>query len=270
MADYITQKIGFIGSGNMGGAILSGINNRIIQPSNIFIYDIDTLKMKNKAAELGVNACESIGVLLKKCDIIVLAVKPNAIKSVAVDMSDLLCGQILISIAAGWSVANLKSNFNNYEKIVRVMPNLPAVVGEGFTAISRKNTLDESELNIVKSIFDTLGATDFVDESLMDVVTGFTGSSPAFCFMMIEAMADAAVLNGMQRPLAYRMAAQVLIGSGKMVRDLLLHPAKLKDDVCSPGGTTIEGVAALEKNGFKGNVMEAVSAAIDKSRQLCK
>ena len=171
---------------------------------------------------------------------------------------------------AGISIKLIEESLGNDKKIVRVMPNTPALVNEAMSLFSVNSNIDDNDLNTISSILNSFGKSLYIDESLMDVATGISGSSPAYVFMMIEAMADAAVKGGMPRDIAYKVIAQAIMGSAKMVRDLNIHPGVLKDMVTSPKGTTIEALEALEKNNFRYALMEAVDKAILKSRELGK
>ena len=184
-------------------------------------------------------------------------------------LNDFLKG-IIIGIGAGISSAFLRKSLNPGAKYVKVMPNTPALVGEGISAISKSNNLDEDELKEVIEIIEAFGKVEILDEKLMDGYTAIAGSSPAYVYMMIEALADGAVLEGIPRKQAYTIAAQAILGSAKMVLETGMHPGELKDSVCSPGGTTIAAVASLEESGFRSTLIEAVVACADKSREMNK
>ncbi|MHB1315216.1 MAG: pyrroline-5-carboxylate reductase [Christensenellales bacterium] len=259
--------VGFIGMGNMGSAILKGIRaNQSI--SSINVYDVAPAT-KDFCKTMGVNCCDSGQAVVSASDFIFLAVKPNI-------MADVISGilpsvteeKVFISIAAGWSSRKLRDQFRSKCKTLRIMPNTPALVGEGFFAVSTDNALNDAELSAVIELLQPLGIIEVFDEKYFDAVTAVSGSGPAFCFLFLEAMADAAVKEGIPRKTAYKMAAQTLYGSAKMVLETGQHPAKLKDDVCSPGGTTIEGVASLEKDGFRSAVIKCIEAAAEKSKKL--
>ncbi len=264
------KKIGFIGGGNMGGAIIGGIvSSKCADASNIFVYDKNQEALKNLNKTYGINPdCSLLEVC--KADILFLSVKPNVIYSVIDEIKGIIKEEtIVVSIAAGQSIEKLEKAFKIPNlKLVRVMPNTPALVGEGMSAVSVNNQITQDDITPIIEILKSFGKAEIVPESLMDTVTGISGSSPAYIFMLIEAMADAAVLGGMQRNQAYTFAAQAVLGSAKMVLELPNHPGELKDMVCSPGGTTIEAVKVLENDGFRSSIMNAIDACIKKSKSI--
>ena len=176
--------------------------------------------------------------------------------------------KLVVSIAAGISLDIIESFLGKDKRIIRVMPNTPALVGEGMAGLSPNELVSDEEAELVKKLFESFGKAEIVPEKLQDAVCGISGSSPAYVFMFIEAMADGAVAEGMPRAQAYKFAAQAVLGSAKMVLETGKHPGELKDAVCSPGGTTIEAVAALEQAGFRSAVIDAERICIDKSRSL--
>ena len=202
---------------------------------------------------------------------IILAVKPHYIRGVIDDVRPALEGKAVISIAAGWTVDMLADALEDTgATYLRVMPNTPAMVGEGMTALCDDSTFSKDDFAFAKGIFDAVGRTVILPERLFDGVIAISGSSPAYVFMMIEAMADAGVREGLPRACAYEMASQAVLGSALMVLSSGTHPASLKDAVCSPGGTTIEAVEELERKGFRGAIMDAMKACADKSREMSK
>lgn len=264
------MKIGFIGTGNMGSAIIKGyIKKNPSSKKDVFIYDKDSLKAKEIVDTYHVQHCDSIEKIMMKSDTIIVAVKPNiydvVLKEVQKYVSD---EQIIVSIAAGISIEWMESYFTKPTKIIRTMPNTPALVTEGMTALSKNRHILEEEFQSVIDIFNAVGKTEIIDEKLMDVIPGISGSSPAYVYMLIEALADGAVLHGMPRDQAYKMGAQAVLGAAKMVLETSNHPGKLKDMVCSPGGTTIEAVASLEKNGMRNAIVEAVNVCTKKSKKM--
>lgn len=267
------MKIGFIGSGSMATAIMSGIiKNDVFLPEEIIASAL-TEKSRMRAKEtLGINTADSNVKVAEDSEIIVLAVKPHLYESVIREIRDIVSeDKIIISIAPGKTLAWLEEQFNkknNQVKIIRTMPNTPAMVLEGMTGVCYNNFVTEAELKYVCDILRGFGKVELVNEKLMDVVVSTSGSSPAYVFMFIEAMADAAVLDGMPRAQAYTFAAQAVMGSAKMVLELGKHPGELKDMVCSPGGTTIEAVRVLEEKGMRSAVMEAMKACHDKSENM--
>lgn len=266
------ERIGFIGTGMMGTAMIKGIIGAgIVNPSNIHVFDADKQKLQFISSELGVNAESDSRELVGKCDCILLAVKPNIVKTVLDEIKDAFTDdKLLISIAAGIPLKTYKAALGADKKVIRAMPNTPALIGEGMTLISHDNCVGENEVREAISLLEALGKVECMDEKLMSEVVALTSSSPAYIFMLIEAMADAAVLSGIPRQTAYRLASQAVSGSAKMVAETGRHPGELKDQVCSPAGTTIEAVAALEKYGFRNSIIEAMNECTIKARELGK
>ncbi len=264
------KKIGFIGTGNMGSSILKGvIRSGTAQPEDIYIFDADSKKAALLADETGVNAAVSNSELVRLSDFIVLAVKPAYIGQVMEDIKESFSNdKVLVSIAVGVSSDTLRSYLKKDSKIVRTMPNLPLMVGEGMTLICFGDNISNEDRIFVKRLFEGSGRAEELEERLMSQVTALTGSSPAYVFVMIEAMADAAVQQGIPRKLAYTLASQAVLGSAKMVLDTGLHPAELKDQVCSPAGTTIEAVKALEKNGFRYSIIDAMKECTARALEI--
>ena len=264
------MKIGFIGAGNMATAIIKGIiNNGFVNYSDVYVSDRDKAKL-DEIKKLGANANEDNNFVAAQSDMVVFCVKPGIVPVVAKEVAENVKNKIVVSIAAGVSIASIADILGSDEKIVRVMPNTPAMVGEGMIALCENPSVSETELGVVKSMFDAVGKTVVIKENLIDAVIGVSGSGPAYIYMVIEAMADGGVLCGLPRDAAYTLAAQTVLGSAKMVLETGIHPGKLKDMVCSPGGTTIEAVAALENAGIRAAFVDAVKAAADKSAEMQK
>lgn len=266
------SKIGFIGVGNMGSAMIEGmLNSKLIADSDMFVYDILQDKIIKIQEKHQIKVANSVNDLVKNVDIIILAVKPDMIESVVEQIkTDLQDKHIIVSIAAGITLEQLHKFVGRQAKIVRCMPNTPALVLEGMTMLCEQCQLSESDLLFLKDLFSSFGKAEFLPEKHMDAFIGICGSSPAYVFMFIEAMADAAVLKGLPRQLAYQFASQAVLGSAKMVLDTQIHPGALKDMVCSPNGTTIEAVAQLERLNFRGCVIDSVLACIEKSEIMSK
>ncbi len=266
------MRFGFIGNGNMGRAIVCGmLDNNIVKAEDITVSDIDADGLKWIKSKYGVNVTTDNKTIAEKSDVLFLCVKPQFLYFVIEEIKDtVLENTIIVSIAAGQSIQLISEAFGKPIKLVRVMPNTPALVGEGMSAISPNENVSESENKIIIDIFNSLGKSSVVNENLMDAVTAVSGSSPAYIFMLIEAMADAAVMGGMSRNQAYTFAAQSVMGSAKLVLETRKHPAELKDMVCSPAGTTIDAVAVLEKKGFRSAVIEAMTGCMNKSKTLGK
>ena len=263
------MKIGFIGLGNMAGAMIGGLVKGGVSGNDILGFDLSMSAKESRKAEFGITICEDNKEVAEKADYIVLAVKPQFLAPVLEEIDIALkSNKVIISIAAGKSLEYLMKGIKNTQKIVRCMPNTAALVGAAITAVTPSEAVTEEELANAINIIESFGKASVVPERLMDAVTGVSGSSPAYVFMFIEAMADAAVLEGMPRAQAYEFAANAVYGSAKLMIDTGKHPGELKDMVCSPAGTTIAGVKALEDGAFRANVMEAVVAAAERSKEL--
>ena len=264
------MKLGFIGCGNMASAMMKGIiGNNIIPCDEIIAYDVLEESRQRVANEFGICIASDNKEVVDKSEMIVLAVKPQYYEDVISEVKDCIKEeQVIVTIAPGKTLAWLSEQFSKKVKIVRTMPNTPALVGEGITACCYNDQVTESELDRVVSILKGFGKCEIIPESLMDVVVSVSSSSPAYVFMFIEAMADAAVADGMPRGQAYEFAAQAVLGSAKMVLETGKHPGELKDMVCSPAGTTIEAVRVLEEKGMRSAVIEAMKACTKKARGM--
>lgn len=264
------MKLGFIGTGNMAGAIMGGIIGQgIIPASEIIGSDVFPVEREKIKEQYGIHVTENNKEVVEKADKFILSVKPQFYASVIEEIKEIVReDQIIITIAPGKTLEWLEEKFGKPVKIVRTMPNTPAMVGEGMTAVCANEKVTEEELDEVLTLLNAFGKTEVVPEHLIDVVVSTSGSSPAYVFMMIEAMADAAVADGMARPQAYKFAAQAVLGSAKMVLETGKHPGELKDMVCSPGGTTIEAVRVLEAKGFRSALIEAMKACAEVSRNM--
>lgn len=264
------QKIGFIGLGNMGSAILQGIlTSEIVPAKQINVYDVSLEATQKIYQEFGVNLFDSAKSVAKESDIVFIAVKPNNVSEVLTTIQkELKKSTVVVSIAAGITIKTIESIIGYEQKIIRVMPNTPAIVNSAMCSITPNTEISDKELANVQTLLDCIGKTAIVPEYQVHAVTGVSGSAPAFVFMFIEALADAAVKGGLPRKQSYQFAAQTVFGSAKLVLETCQHPAVLKDMVCSPNGTTIEGVQMLEDKGFRAAVMAAVEAAINRSKAL--
>ena len=265
----VNMRLGFIGAGNMAQAMIGGILAKGIVKKEEIIASAATQKTIDKVSkEFGVNVTLD-NIEVAKADIVFLAVKPFYYQQVIDEIKSVIDEkQIIISVAAGKSVEWVENAFGGRKKIVRIMPNTPALVGEAVTAICPNENVNDEEKEIVLKLLSSFGIAQFISENIMDAVIAVSGSSPAYVFMFIEAMADAAVAEGMPRAQAYKFAAQSVLGSAKMVLETGKHPGELKDMVCSPAGTTIEAVKVLEEKGFRSSVIEAMRACAEKSRNM--
>ena len=264
----ITKKIGIIGCGNMGGAILYGaLESGVLPKENACVYDINPAMME-KAKKWGVNLATDDEEVCKIADIILLAVKPqNAAEALAM-CGNALEGKAMMSIVAGVTVERLLQMVKGTPRILRIMPNTPAMVYEGAFALCSDNDFTDEELTAAKSIYETIGVVEMIPEHLIDAVCGLSGGGPAYAAMFIEALADGGVKQGLPRATAYRLAAQTCLGTAKMILEMGIHPGELKDMVTSPGGTTIEGCEALERGGMRASVIDCVNVATEKSKRL--
>ena len=264
------MRIGFIGCGNMATAMIKGILDSQKVKTEDVIASAKSEKTREKIkTELGINAALRNKEVAEFSDILFLAVKPQYYEEVIQEIKDdLRENQMIVSIAPGKTLAWLAERLGEDKKIIRTMPNTPAMVKEGMMGMCRNNLVTENEMQQVKDICESFGKAEVVPESLIDVVVGVSGSSPAYVFMFIEAMADAAVADGMPRTQAYKFAAQAVLGSAKMVLETGKHPGELKDMVCSPGGPTIEAVRVLEEKGMRSAVIEASRACVKKARDM--
>jgi pyrroline-5-carboxylate reductase len=262
-------KLGFIGVGNMGGAIIRGlVGGGHVAPENLIYYDPDPAR-QSQMAGLGVEAALDNAEVMHS-PVVVLAVKPQILPAVVAGVKEFARHwHLIISIAAGVPLKVLEAAFPE-SRVVRAMPNTPTLVSAGMAALAPGSRTTPDDLALALELFQAVGQAVVVEERLMDAVTGLSGSGPAFVAVFIEALADGGVKMGLPRPLAHTMAVQTVLGTAKLCLEEDLHPAKLKDMVTSPGGTTIAGLHALELGGFRGVVMDAVTVATARSKELGK
>lgn len=262
------MNYGFIGCGNMGGSLIKAAV-KAVRPSDIMITDRDVAKRDALAAETGASAAE-IGDIAGKCGVIFLGVKPQGMADMLGEIKNILASRkdrfFLVTMAAGTSIERIKGMVGNYP-VIRIMPNLPASVCEGMIMYCCDSVQDD-EVGVFLELMKYAGKLLPVDEKLIDAGSAVSGCGPAYAFMFIEAMADGGVKCGLSRAQAQLLAAQTLLGSARMVMESGRHPGELKDAVCSPGGTTIEGVLALEAGAFRSHVADAVVRAYEKSKKL--
>lgn len=264
----MSKAIGFIGAGNMGGALIKGLSGKR-ELFDLHVYDINTALTEQLSDQYPVRIAESIAELTAACEIIIAAVKPKYMEKVAQQCAKFLdASSLFITVAVGLPIAFYENILGKNKKIVRTMPNTPALVGEGMTVFCCNQNVSIKEEQAIKDIFSCVGKVEPMEEVMMNEVTALTGSSPAYVYMFIEAMADAAVQSGLPRNVSYRLAAQAVLGSAKMVLDTGKHPGELKDMVCSPAGTTIEAVAALEQKGFRDCIITAMKECTRRAREI--
>ncbi len=254
----------------MGEALTRGLlSAKTYAASEIRLFDVDNARVEQLAASLGVGAFDSPLAAIDGADVILVAVKPQIIETALLPLRERIsASQTVISIAAGVSIARLEACFSSAVPVVRVMPNTPALVGAAASAICGGKHAKPENIAVAKELFEAVGLAVETEEKLLDAVTGLSGSGPAYVFLFIEALADGGVRAGLSRSVALQLAAQTVMGSAQMLLETQEHPGVLKDKVASPGGTTIAGVHALESGGFRGVVMDAVAAAVQRSKEL--
>ena len=265
------MKVGFIGLGNMATAMIGGILEKgLLVPEDLLGSDKTTAAAERARDKYGITAGTDNVAVAKGADILFLAVKPIFLPEVIEEIRrEIRPRTLVVSIVAGRDLNYLREAFDRPDlKLVRCMPNTPALVLEGCTGICAGEEVAKEDLDQVVRLMQSFGRASVVPERLMDVVVAVSGSSPAYVFLFIEAMADAAVAGGMPRQQAYEFAAQAVLGSAKMVLETGMHPGQLKDMVCSPGGTTIEAVKVLEEMGMRAAVIDAMEACMEKSRTM--
>ncbi len=261
------MKIGFIGAGKMATAIVKGLISNGYSKDNISVFDIAETAIASFAKETGVKANKEIETLISESETIVLAVKPQYMEQAVSNYKSLLKDKLIISIAAGIKINSLQE-MTGCENIVRVMPNTPALVREGASAYAISETVSKENAEFAETFLKSFGKVVSVPENLLDAVTGLSGSGPAYVFDFIQGLADGGVKEGLPRDTALQLAAQTVFGAAKLMLETGEHPTVLKDQVTSPGGTTAAGLATLEQNAFKGILIQAVSAATNRSKEL--
>jgi pyrroline-5-carboxylate reductase len=264
------KKIAFLGSGNMAEALVKGLLAAgTAAKDEIVCAEPRPERREELQARYGIAAIASNTAAVQQAEIIVLSVKPQVMDALLDEIASAVDqGKLVISIAAGVPIAAIARKLGAGARIIRTMPNTPALVGAGATALARGTHATEADLVQAVALFEAVGTAVVVEEHLLDAVTGLSGSGPAFVFIAIEALADGGVKMGLPRHVAMALAAQTVVGAAKLVLDTGEHPGKLKDQVTSPGGTTIAGVHALESAGFRAALIAAVEAATKRSREL--
>ncbi|MDH5525917.1 MAG: pyrroline-5-carboxylate reductase [Nitrospirota bacterium] len=263
--------LAFIGGGNMAEALIKGVlaSGMGLEPTHIHVADPQEARRTYLTGSYGVTAHADNKAALKGARLVILAVKPQMIDQVLKEIQDDIAdGQVVVSIAAGVTIQRIQGHLYADSKVVRVMPNTPSLVGEGASAVTPGPGVTPAELSTVREVLAAVGSVVVVAEEQMDAVTALSGSGPAYVFTMIEALADGGVKMGLSRDVAMTLAAQTVLGAGRMVLSTATHPAALKDMVTSPGGTTAAGLHVLEKAGFRGAVIGAVEAAALRAREL--
>lgn len=264
-------KIGIIGTGNIGEALIKGlIESKSSNPGNIICYDPRRERLQSLKREYGLTTAKNNTDLVEKAEIIIYAVKPQIISKVLKETTPKLSmDKLIISVAAGVPLTAIESCLKKNLRLIRVMPNVGVAIREGATGIAAGKHALKKDLKLAKAIFDSVGKSVFIEENvLMDAVTGLSGSGPAFIFMIIDALADAGVKMGLSRDDSLFLTTQTVLGSAKLLMETKEHPGRLKDKVTSPGGTTIAGIHTLEEGGMRATLINAVEAATIRSREL--
>jgi pyrroline-5-carboxylate reductase len=264
------MKLGLIGCGKMGSALLEGvIKANLVQPADIYIcdaYPAATATLQSVHPKL--NVCTESSAVAMKSDVVIIAVKPKDMQPLLEGFSTKSPESLFISIAAGITLAQMESWLGAKTRIIRVMPNTPAQIGKGYSAFARSSGATDADAESARMIFGAVGLVDEVAENLLDAITGLSGSGPAYIFTIIEALADGGVLMGLPRAAALRAAAQTVAGAAEMVIETNQHPGSLRDAVTSPGGTTIAGLEQLEAHGLRNALIQAVRKATERSKSL--
>jgi pyrroline-5-carboxylate reductase len=264
------RTVGFLGAGNMAGALIKGlVVSKALPPEKIWASDVRDERLAELGRLHGIRTTKDNGELLRGCDVVVLSVKPQVIDRVMPAVAEhLRPGALLISVAAGVSIAAMEARLSPQARVIRTMPNTPAIALAGATAIARGTHADDNDLQVARALFEAVGRVTVLDENLMDAVTGLSGSGPAYIMLIIEALADGGVKVGLHRETALMLAAQTVFGSAKLLLDTGMHPGALKDMVTSPGGTAIAGLHTLESGALRRTLIDAVEAATQRSEQL--
>ncbi len=271
MAVTIDKTIGFVGAGAMGEALIKGLceSARVVEARRVIASDPRAAQTEALARRYGIRTTADNREVARESDVVVLAVKPQTMADALAGIAGHLReGALVISIAAGVPIAAIEAKLGRGARVVRVMPNTPALVGAGATGLAAGTSATEDDVALARRIFDAVGMTVVLEETALDAVTGLSGSGPAYVFLIIEALSDAGVKVGLARQDAQALAAQTVLGAAKLLIDTGEHPGRLKDMVCSPGGTAIAGLHTLEAGGLRTTLMNAVEAATRRSREL--
>lgn len=264
------MKIGFIGAGNMASAIVRGMVSGGVRGGDILVYDVDTAKQVALFEECGVCMCGSAEEVIRGTEAVVLAVKPQVFPTLLPQLAPALqeCEPLVISIAAGKTIAQIEELVGGKPAVARVMPNINAKVGEAMSAYCVNAAVTAAQRELVVRVFDSVGQTAELAESLFSAYSALAGCSPAYTLLYIDALSEAGVKYGIPKALSLKIVAQAVLGTARLLQESEDHPRALADQVCSPGGTTIEGVIALQKNGFENAVLEAARASMEKDQTL--
>ncbi len=263
------KKIGFVGGGNMGEALIRGLlKTGLILPESLFVADVRLERLEELARVYGIHTLSDNTLLVRRVDVVILAVKPQILAAVLREIAPAVSGKLLVSIAAGVATARIRSHLPPGIRLIRTMPNAPPRVLEGATGIARADGLEPGDLETAQEIFSAVGKVVVLEEELMDAVTGLSGSGPAYLALVVEALADGGVRVGLDRQTAMTLAVQTVLGSARLLIETGTHPGQLKDMVTSPGGTAIAGIHTLEAGGLRRTLIDAVERATQRSREL--
>lgn len=266
----ISGRIAFVGAGNMGEALIKGLtNSKVVLPHQIIASEPRPNQREKLVHNYQINISDNNIRAVSEADVVVLAVKPQILDKVLDEIrSALKANSLVISIAAGKNLASIEAKLNPEVHVVRAMPNVASIVSAGATGVAGGTHATPEDLDLARRIFDSVGMSVILDESLMDAVTGLSGSGPAYIFMVVEALSDAGVKVGLSRWDAMALASQTVLGAAKLIIETQEHPGRLKDMVCSPGGTAIAAVHTLEQGGLRTTLINAVEVATRRSREL--
>jgi pyrroline-5-carboxylate reductase len=265
----ITNKIAFIGGGQMAEAMIGGLlSGQVCPADSIWATDPVAERRDHLKSQFGIRVGSANREAVAWADVVVLAVKPQTLQVVLSDLGQALAHALVISIVAGVTIQAIAEQMAGAMRVVRAMPNTPALVREGMTALALGSAVSENDSRMARTVFEAVGRVVLVEERLMDAVTGLSGSGPAYVFLAIESLADGGVKMGLPRQVAELLAAQTVLGAARLVLESGMHPAQLKDRVASPGGTTIAGLHQLEQGRFRATLMSAVEAATIRSKEL--
>jgi pyrroline-5-carboxylate reductase len=263
------KRVGFVGGGNMGEALVRGLTKTGFMPAgHLLMADVRPDRLEEMKRLYGVVVVPDNAALVRRSDVVILAVKPQILGGVLDEIAPATPGKLLISVAAGVSTSEIRRHLPPGTRMIRVMPNTPALVLEGATAIARAAGLEAGDLDAAREIFEAVGCVVILDEEMMDAVTGLSGSGPAYIALVVEALADGGVRVGLDRKTAMTLAMQTVLGSARLLIETGMHPGQLKDMVSSPGGTTISGIHSLEIGGLRRTLIDAVERATQRSREL--
>lgn len=264
------KKVGFIGAGNMGEALIRGlVNANVVAPEAIWASDVRLERLKELDSQYGIQLAPDNLEVVRQADVLIMAVKPQIMAAVLREIAPALTRRkLMISLAAGVSTARIRATLGREVRLIRVMPNTPALVLEGVTAIAKAEGLEADDLDVAGEIFSAVGRVVVLDEELLDAVTGLSGSGPAYVAVVIESLADGGVKMGLDRITAMTLATQTVLGAAKLLLETGMHPGALKDMVSSPGGTSIAGISALEEGGIRTTFIKAVERATGRSKEL--